>query len=60
MVTAASKHKLQNAVFHGRCRALLIDDDDEINQLIDESFEKIFNSISKFTRGGSVWTGHFD
>lgn len=44
------------AVFHGRCHTLLTDDTDELNQLLNASYDKIFESISKYTRDGSGWT----
>ena len=35
---------------------MLTDDNDELNCLLDESYDKIFNSISNFTRDGSGWS----
>lgn len=46
----------KDTIFHACCCMLLPDDNDEHNQIIDKSYEKIFNSISKFTRDGSGWT----
>ena len=50
------KEVTKDAVFHGRCRTLLTDDNDELNCLLDESYDKIMNSISNFTRDGSGWS----
>ena len=50
------KEVTKDAVFHGRCRTLLADDSDDLNCLLDESYDKIFNSISNFTRDGSGWS----
>ena len=50
------KELTKDAVFHGRCRTLLTDDNDELNCLLDESYDKILDSISNFTRDGSGWS----
>lgn len=39
------------SVFHGRCHTLLTDDD--VDRLLDESYDKIYDSITTFTRDGS-------
>ena len=58
IVDADSRDEIEvtkDAVFHGRCHTLLTDDDD-VDLLIDLSYDKILESVAKFTRDGSGWT----
>ena len=41
--------------FHGRCHTTLIGDQDELPDRLEASYEKIIESIYKFTREGSGW-----
>ena len=43
------------AYFHGRCHTTLIADQDVLPDRLEASYEKIIESIDKFTREGSGW-----
>ena len=53
--TGAETEVTSEAVFHGRCHTFLTLDDD-IDELIDVSIDKIADSLSKYTRNGSGWS----